>query len=259
MRETPQTSKLQLLKDAVREPGLLSDAYSRFWNYSIGNQLMALTQCQARQIEPGPINSFSGWRSLKRYPIKGQTALWLWFPIHRMRTLDDGTEVPFTTFVLKNRWFVLSQTYGREYVPKPLPKWTHERALQSLKCSIGKFDILNGNVQGYADPEHRTVHLNPVCEDMTRVLLHELAHIILNHHQGDLSRVVKEVEAELTAMFVIKSVAPWVTRSTYSVGYIKHWLSHSQRDDEIINNHLAGRVFNAVDKILKAGRPSPRK
>src|SRR6185295_4470379 len=31
----------ELLVKAVNTPGVISDAYSRFWNYSVGNQILA--------------------------------------------------------------------------------------------------------------------------------------------------------------------------------------------------------------------------
>ena len=37
----------QLLEHAVNEPGILSNAYRQFHGYSIGNQLLALSQCLA--------------------------------------------------------------------------------------------------------------------------------------------------------------------------------------------------------------------
>jgi hypothetical protein len=38
--------------------GTLHEAYSWFWNYSLGNQILALVQCRERGIEPGPLASF---------------------------------------------------------------------------------------------------------------------------------------------------------------------------------------------------------
>jgi hypothetical protein len=55
-----------LLVEAVNKPGLIMKAYSTFWNYSVGNQLLALVQCQLRGIQPGPINTFPKWQTLKR-------------------------------------------------------------------------------------------------------------------------------------------------------------------------------------------------
>ena len=43
-----------LLEEAVTKPGTVHEAYSRFCNYSLGNQILALMQCRARVIEPGP-------------------------------------------------------------------------------------------------------------------------------------------------------------------------------------------------------------
>ena len=44
-----------LLDEAVRKPGFIHEAYSRFHNYSLGNQLLALFQCFERGIQPGPL------------------------------------------------------------------------------------------------------------------------------------------------------------------------------------------------------------
>jgi hypothetical protein len=53
-----------LLVEAVNKPGLIMEAYSAFHQYSIGNQLLALVQCQMRGLQPGPINTFPGWQAL---------------------------------------------------------------------------------------------------------------------------------------------------------------------------------------------------
>ena len=42
-----------LLDSAVTEPGIVSAAYRQFHGYSIGNQLLAWTQCLARRLSPG--------------------------------------------------------------------------------------------------------------------------------------------------------------------------------------------------------------
>ena len=43
-----------LLANAVTEPGRIHEAYTAFHGYSLGNQLLALFQCHARGIAPGP-------------------------------------------------------------------------------------------------------------------------------------------------------------------------------------------------------------
>ncbi len=49
---------------AIEETGLICEAYSRFQGYSLGNRFAALLQCEMRGLEPGPLNSFNGWRKL---------------------------------------------------------------------------------------------------------------------------------------------------------------------------------------------------
>ena len=59
MASTPAPATFaQLLDQAVNEPGVTSSAYSAFHNYSLGNQLLALAQCLARGIQPGPSATF---------------------------------------------------------------------------------------------------------------------------------------------------------------------------------------------------------
>jgi hypothetical protein len=40
-----------LLDEAVKKPGFIHEAYSRFHNYSLGNQLLALFQCFVCYVE----------------------------------------------------------------------------------------------------------------------------------------------------------------------------------------------------------------
>jgi hypothetical protein len=61
----------QLLEEAVSKPGTLMKAYSLFWNYSVGNQLLALFQAHKRGLTLGPIASFNRWKELGRYVKRG--------------------------------------------------------------------------------------------------------------------------------------------------------------------------------------------
>jgi hypothetical protein len=58
MPEIPENGRLswqQLLQEAVTKSGTLHEAESRFSSYSLGNQILALMQCRARGIKPGPL------------------------------------------------------------------------------------------------------------------------------------------------------------------------------------------------------------
>src|SRR5260370_19878185 len=98
-----------LLVEAVNKPGLIMQAYSDFHSYSVGNQLLALVQCQLRGLEPGPINTFPGWQALGRNVKRGERALILCMPItrkHREEESDNNDseaneEHTYTAFVYK--------------------------------------------------------------------------------------------------------------------------------------------------------------
>ena len=140
-----------LLVEAVNKPGLILEAYSAFHRYSIGNQLLALMQCQMRGLQPGPLNTFPKWKELGRIVKRGERALTLCMPITRKRR-DDYTEEEhtFTSFIYKPRWFVLNQTDGRELEPITIPEWDAERAIEALSIERVPFDHTDGNVQGFA-------------------------------------------------------------------------------------------------------------
>src|SRR5262249_41820059 len=110
----------QLLDEAVNKPGTLMKAYSLFWNYSLGNQVLALIQANRRGIALGPIASFNRWKELGRHVKRGEKAIELCMPITAKRTVtetgpdgkDVDVEVPFKRFVFKRNWFMLAQTDG---------------------------------------------------------------------------------------------------------------------------------------------------
>jgi antirestriction protein ArdC len=116
---TPQFA--DLLRSAVSDPGIVLAAYRQFHNYSVGNQLLAWSQCLQRGIQPGPIATYQRWKELGRQVRRGEKALTLCRPvtIKRTTTADDGTEdiTAATWFVYKPFWFVLAQTDGQ-----PLPE-----------------------------------------------------------------------------------------------------------------------------------------
>ncbi len=174
---------------------------------------------------------------------------------------DEGQEQPTVKrvlFIYRPHWFVLSQTEGEPYQPADLPNWSEERALQVLDILRVPFELLDGNVQGYASG--RTVAVSPIAFEPHRTLIHELAHVVLGH-TADAGRLVdeertprniREVEAESVAMFCCASLAfPGAEDGIeHSRGYIQNWLR-----TDTISDRVAQRIFKAADQILKAGYP----
>ncbi len=257
----PMASWAALLDEAVKKPGFIHEAYSRFHNYSLGNQLLALFQCIERGIQPGPLATFPKWKELGRHVKKGTKALTLCMPLTCTRTKavkkDDGTnqdeEFSFTHFTYKAHWFVLAQTEGAEYQPSAINEWNEPTALAALKIERIPFEDLDGNAQGYAK-RGRKIAVSPIAVQPSKTLFHELAHVALGHcDEGDLSdteatpRNIREVEAEAVALLCCESLG--LPGAEYSRGYIQSW-----GRGQVISERSAQRIFRAADKILRAGR-----
>jgi N-terminal domain of anti-restriction factor ArdC len=248
----------QLLEEAVTKPGTLMRAYSLFWNYSLGNQILALIQANRRGIALGPIASFNRWKELGRHVKRGEKAIELCMPVTCKRTVtgqgvdgsDVESEITFKRFVFRRNWFMLSQTDGAAYQMPALPAWDKTRALQTLKVQEIPFEMMNGNCQGYATGQQ--IAINPVAQMPAKTTFHELAHIELGHtaeaiHDSEtLPRNLKEVEAESVALLCLESLG--MDGAEYCRGYIQNWLQGGT-----IPERSAQRIFVAADKILKAG------
>jgi antirestriction protein ArdC len=260
MKEPNRIEWAALLQSAIEQPGRISEAYRRFHGYSLGNRLWAMAQCVARDIQPGPLASFHRWKELGRHVKSGAKALSLCMPIttKRKQINDAGseTETSCQFFALKNNWFVLSQTEGSDYTPEPLPEWNEAEALKVMDIVKHPFDVLNGNVQGYAAPG-RTISVSPIAVNPFKTLFHELAHVLLGHIERDVltdtehtPHNVMEVEAESVAMLCCASLE--LPGIEYSRGYIQSWAK-----GEPISERSAQRIFAAADGILRAGTKAP--
>ena len=244
-----------LLNRALTEPGIVSKAYSAFHGYSIGNQLLALIQCQARGIQPGPLATFVGWKEKGRYVRKGEKAITLCQPVTVKRQDHDSEEAEiFTRFIYRNHWFVMSQTEGQELPALPIPAWDQTRALETLEILEEPFMLTDGNCHGYA--RERTIAVSPLAALAHKTRFHELAHVVLGHtSEGELNdaeltpRSLREVEAEAVALVCLEALG--LPGAEHCRGYIQHW--NASRSSEPIPERSAKRIFKAADQILKAG------
>jgi antirestriction protein ArdC len=256
-----------LLVEAVNKPGLIMEAYSAFHNYSLGNQVLALVQCQMRGLQPGPINTFPKWKELGRTVKRGERALILCMPFTRKcreeeNNGDDANgERTFTSFMHKARWFVISQTVGEEFTPARMPKWDAERALAALDIEQIAFTDTDGNCQGYA--RKRQIAINPVAQLPHKTLFHEAAHVILGHTtEADFTdtertpKNLREVEAEAVAMLCCEALN--LEGADYCRGYIQNWLYQGiGYNAEAIPEKSAQKILRSADQILRAGRLLP--
>jgi antirestriction protein ArdC len=266
-RGTRQTADIPkwsaLLVEAVNKPGLIMKAYSAFHQYSIGNQLLAIIQCQMRGLQPGPINTFPKWQTLDRHVKRGELALTLCMPITRKRRGENAEdesngEATYTSFVYKARWFVLSQTEGRDIEPQVTPEWNASRALAALDIEVIPFDSTDGNCQGFA--RKRQIAINPVAQLPHKTLFHELAHVVIGHTlEADFAdtektpRSLREVEAEAVALLCCEALE--LEGTNYCRGYIQNWLYQGLGfNAEAIPEKSAMKILRSADQIIRAGR-----
>lgn len=250
----------ELLTRALSTPGTIHEAYTAFHGYSLGNRLLALLQCHARGVEPGPLATFPKWKARGRHVKKGAKALTLCMPVtctvrhgERQDEDPDAPDATITRFIYRPRWFVLAQTDGAGYREPAPAGWDKARALEALQITEAPFTHLDGNCQGYA--RGRSVAVSPIAALPFKTLVHELAHVVLGHTaEAELSddertpRNLREIEAEGTAMLVCAALG--VEGAEYSRGYIQHW----NREGHAISERHAARIFKAADVILTAGR-----
>lgn len=255
MTNTNEVSWSYLLNEAVNKPGIISSAYSIFHNYSIGNQLLAWSQCIARNIQPSPIATYKKWQELGRQVKKGSKALSLCMPVTIKKNnniSEEKTDDYKQIFVIKRNWFLLNDTDGDDFVFElKHPIWNHKIALQNLDINLTEFTMFNGNCQGYA--EGRNIAINPLAYFPIKTMMHEIAHVILGHtyqenmqDSENLAKDIKEVEAESVA-YILGSLLK-INGLSESRGYIQSWLSNEKISDKSVQ-----RIFGAVEKILKAG------
>ena len=248
----------QLLLEAVEKEGRLLEAYRAFYKYSLGNRLLALSQCISKGIEISPLATFSQWNAKGRHVKRGSHSISLCIPVTKSfkkinKTTGEEEIVKYQNFIYKNYWFALSQTEGEQFNFEDVDiNWGKEKALSILNIKEIPFASLSGNCQGYATRDNE-IAINPLAQLPLKTLFHELAHIVLGHtnkealaDDKDLTRSIKEVEAEATALLCIESLG--LEGAEYCRGYVQSWL-----EDKEIPEKSCQKIISAADKILKAG------
>lgn len=244
---------VRLLNEAMTKKGKLLEAYRAFHNLSMGNMLLAMIQLE----EIAPVKTFNQWKAIGRTVKTGEKALSLWMPIQNTKKDETGEEKSSCFFMFRNLWFGLYQTEGEEYADTSvIPEWDKKLALKTLKIKEVKYSSVNGNSQGYASGN--TIAINPLAQLPVKTLFHELAHVVLGHTEikdnkkkkvadtKTLTRDIKEVEAEATALLCLESLG--LEGAEYCRGYIQAWNKTNKIDDK-----TAQRIISSANKILKAG------
>lgn len=253
--KTPATIDWQeLINEAINVPGGLSKIFSRFYNYSYGNQLLLWCQ-DVRE----PVATYRRWQEMGRQVKKGAKAKMIVRPVPVYGKNEQGEkEQKFVAFKPINSVFPLSDTEGEELQkPTETPRWDANMACENLLITKQDFDKTNGNIQGYA--QKRSLAINPLAAFPLETMAHELAHIVLGHtekliaHDRKSEQDIIEFQAEAVS-FIIMNESEAVDGQDWdrsgSRAYIQHWLQGKNPSEAEIKP-----IFSAVEKILKAGKP----
>lgn len=241
-----------ILASALTEPGRFSSAVRAFYGYSLGNQLSAAWQCEARGLPYGPLATFRGWQERGRQVRRGEKALWLCMPVAIRREADEGDATPGTSsrtaFVWRPRWFTLAQTDGPSYDwQAAVPAWNKDAAMTSLGIAELAFDpAYAASALGYCTSAG--VAVSPLAPDPHRVLFHELAHALLLHAGGGLTQAERELEAEGVALLAVHALG--LPGADDSRAYLQHFAAGQCAFSEA----QARRIIVTAERILRAGQ-----
>lgn len=247
---------MAILNEAVTVEGVINKAYSAFHRFSLRNQVLAALQLRMRGVELSPIATYQDWKKKNRQVQGGSKALWLYMPvtITDKNNADDETKNKKQVFVLKNNWFALNDTKGEDFpVEVKTPEWDAKKAMEALDIKEVGFDSVRGNYMGWAC--NREIAINPLNPLKHKTRFHEMAHVVLGHTTNEvcednqlLPADIKEIEAEGVA-YILTSLLNMQGQAE-SRDYIQRWLGAGE-----ISEKSAKNIFNAANKILKAGQP----
>jgi antirestriction protein ArdC len=271
-KENNQINYYEILDFAFNQAGIISKAYNVFHRYSARNALIAIAQANKLNRQVSPINTFKGWEKLGRKVKKGEKAIALFLPIivkdkndckEDTEKEDNKENKSKAFFVLKRNWFLYSQTDGEEEINfDEQEAYKHisntefkdnfdlNLVLKNLEIKEEEFKEINGNVQGYAKREERTIAINPLAENRFNTMLHEIAHIILHTQSKSLKHEVEEVEAETTA-YLILSILGINKGQEESRGYIQGYLKNLAEAEK---QQVGKRIILTACNILDAGK-----
>lgn len=234
---------------------------SNFNNYSLNNLQLILIQ----KPDATNVASFETWKKAGRYVKKGETGIRIIFPIKYLKNKkneeNEETKEPSNIYFKVGSVFDISQTEAakgkedllKKYKPKILDN--NDPAFVEyieLFKSISQFpiyfdDLNNAKANGYCDFGTDEIHIKnslPAAQQL-KTIIHEFAHSLL-HKDSDLSKELKEIEAESVAFVVSNNIG--LDSSEYSFGYLASW---SKEKDIKELKPLLERIHKTATNILK--------
>lgn len=277
-----QQSKEDLIRIALSESGKISGCFSMFRDFSGTNAWLLGIQQIERGLDVSPVMSTKGWvragiiseetrKKMIRQALYARVPQS--FPIYekdeegKTKRDKDGkaivaytkTSFPFAKAFLSYSQFKKSDLLKEHKVEC---SFDMEEVASRLGLSITTYQSVDGNCQGYCTPSRGTIAINPLAENPQKTFIHEVAHCLL--HKGELrfvdgkqlTRDIREAEAELTSYVVNVMLGASDDELAYSRGYIQSWLGGLHLSTEEIIKQVKpknmARICTAIDIIMKA-------
>lgn len=209
---------------------------SRFHTYSSANTILIFKQ----KRDAAYVAGYQTWKNkFNRYVKKGEKAIHILAPVHKCVEEDTDSEKKYRIIGFRPvNVFDISQTSG-----KPLPAYMsnemegnvtdYDHFIQKLIAVSPvpvEFAPLKGTMHGCYNPVSHSIMISDTMSEIQTVktLLHEITHALL-HGSADLTREVKEIEAESTAYAVCSYFH--IDTSEYSFPYIAGWSQDCSWED----------------------------
>jgi len=184
---------------------------SKFYNYSLFNQLLILRQNPDAERVAG----FRIWKGLNRYVKKGEHGIRILAPrFKKLKDLETNKEDNKLTGFLSVAVFDIKQTDGEQLpnISIDILGSDYKQFLGTLKdfciskdIKINFKDIGVNGVYGYCKNKDITISDTKSINNQFLTLIHETAHSLINHSsKTELTKQQKEIQAEGVAYCVSK-------------------------------------------------------
>lgn len=260
MNDSSQTNKAaRLLADSVTNL-MNSDTYNaalkfrnKFHAYSFRNTFLIYTQCPTATYVAG----YHRWLQLGRHVKKGETGISILAPMTHKAKDDDGNDKAYISGFKSTTVFDYAQTEGQDLPELPVPQLLEldsqgiRQTITALEHYAKRQDItivktaFNNTALGSYHYSSKKIKLRDDLPplQMTKTLIHELAHALMHEKGDEKPRHVKELEAESCAFLTCDALG--LDTSSYSFPYLANW---ADDPNEILP--AAERACKVADEIL---------
>ncbi len=235
------------------------DISSRFYNYSLGNQLLIAMQ----RPDATHVAGFHAWLKMGRHVLKGERSIKIMVPHARKVTNDEGEDERRVVGFGVGHVFDISQTDGEPLPEVEVPTLEGEAGVE-LWDGLSDFAVSQGvtvtlveagelppNVMGYYQPRSQRIVVGAHSQrQRTKTLAHELGHHI--------ARVDNRAENECIAEGIAYVVCGHfgVDTGERSFPYVATWAQ-----DKAVLKDVLGTIRAASATLIEgitALRPEPQ-